>query len=109
MKIVKKVWGTERWIVNLSKYCGKILELKKDHHCSLHFHKIKDETFYVLSGRVKLTKGKKHIVMKPGSSIRIKPLEHHTFLGLEDSTIIEFSTKHMESDSYRLSPSGKIK
>ena len=102
------MWGREKWIVNLPTYCGKILELKKDYYCSFHFHKKKDETFYVLSGKVRLTKGKKLIILNPGDSVRIKPLERHSFLGLKNSTIIEFSTQHFESDSYRLSPSGKL-
>lgn len=31
---------------------GKILTLKKGFRCSLHTHKIKDETFYILDGEV---------------------------------------------------------
>jgi len=107
VKRVKKVWGIEQWIVNTSKYAGKILELNKDYHCSFHFHKLKDETFYVLSGKVQLRKNKKTMVLRRGDSVRIKPREKHSFLGLQKSLIIEFSTTHFESDSYRLSPSGK--
>jgi len=52
MKTVDKDWGRELWIVNNDKYCGKILELNKGYRCSIHYHKIKDETFYILEGRV---------------------------------------------------------
>ncbi|MEQ1848248.1 MAG: cupin domain-containing protein, partial [Nitrospira sp.] len=103
MKKVKKIWGDEEWIVNNNLYCGKILNLKKDYFCSFHFHKIKDETFFVLSGKVELKKGKKIMILNPGDSVRIKPLDKHSFLGLKKSKIIEFSTEHFETDSYRLS------
>ena len=40
-------------------------------------------------------------IMKEGDSIRITPGVKHRFTGLEDSEIIEFSTHHEDSDSYR--------
>lgn len=52
LKIVPKGWGFEKWIVNNEKYCGKILYMVKDYKCSWHYHKLKDETFYVQSGKI---------------------------------------------------------
>ena len=54
---VSKGWGYEDWIVNTEKYCGKVLFFKKGKKCSWHYHKIKDETFYVQSGKVQLLYG----------------------------------------------------
>ena len=54
IKKVDKVWGSEEWIVNNDKYCGKILNLKKGFRGSVHHHKNKNETFYLLEGRVLL-------------------------------------------------------
>ena len=106
-KIVPKVWGSEEWIVN-KDYCGKKLVLKKGFRCSIHYHKNKDETFYILKGRVLMeTDGKKQIML-PGDSIHITPMLKHRFTGLEDSEIIEFSTHHEEEDSYRIEESGKV-
>lgn len=31
MVYVDKSWGNELWICNNEKYCGKILNIKKDH------------------------------------------------------------------------------
>src|SRR3989344_2886378 len=107
MKVVKKVWGEEHWIVN-REYCGKKLVLKKDHHCSYHMHNVKDETFYVIKGKVLLEMNDNKKILVPGNSILIPPKTFHRFTGIEDSEIIEFSTTHMESDSYRNSNSGKI-
>lgn len=103
-----KTWGDEVWMVNNEKYCGKILNLNKDHRCSLHYHKIKDETFFVLNGCVLLEiDGEKKILHK-NESAHIKPYVIHRFTGLEDSRIIEISTQHFNSDSYRLEGSGKV-
>ena len=111
MKIVPKVWGEEHWIVNSDKYCGKKLILKKGYRCSIHHHKIKDETFYIQSGKVLMELGEnceEKRVMKPGDVIHLTPDTWHRFTGLEDSEIFEFSTKHMDEDSYRTEKSGKV-
>ncbi len=52
IKIVPKGWGFERWIVNKEEYCGKELFFIKGRRCSVHFHKLKDETFYVAEGEL---------------------------------------------------------
>ena len=110
MRIVKKEWGEEHWIVN-REYAGKKMVLYKNHRCSLHYHKIKDETFYVIKGCVLLELNDKIKILKPGDSILIKPNDKHRFTGLEESEIIEFSTHHYDEDdrdNYRLEFSGKI-
>ena len=102
---VEKVWGKEVWMANTNKYCGKLLYLLKGKKCSLHYHKRKDETFYVYAGKVLIEiKQKNHTVstiLKPGDSIRIHKKEKHRFMGIQNSLIIEISTNHQDSDSYR--------
>ena len=107
IKIVPKAWGEERWIVNRD-YCGKLLVLKKGFRCSMHHHKNKDETFYINKGRVLLELEGSKFIMKPGQALLIEPNQKHRFTGLEDSEIIEFSTHHDDSDSYRDELSGEV-
>ena len=107
IKKVEKIWGSEEWIVNRD-YCGKILNLKKAHRCSIHYHKNKDETFYLLDGKVLLELDGKNIVLKKGDVQLIEPNQKHRFTGLVNSKIIEFSTHHEESDSYREKESEKV-
>ena len=115
MEIVKKVWGIEEVVVNGRLYCGKLLHVKKGYQCSLHYHKLKDEFFYILSGSVwfetrKLNGSIGGGTMKMGQSIHLPPKTVHRFSAIdEDCTIIEFSTPHKDSDSYRLEESCKIK
>ncbi len=108
IKVVEKAWGSEQWIANNKKYCGKILNLKQGFKCSRHLHKEKDETFYLLEGKVALELGNKTILLKPGDSAHVQQNTLHSFAGLEDSRIIEFSTTHLDADSYRKTKSGAI-
>ena len=108
VKTVNKVWGKELWIANNDKYCGKILTLKKGFRCSVHYHKNKHETFYILKGKVLMELGDEKKIMNPGDIQVVEQNQKHRFTGLEDSEIIEFSTHHEESDSYREELSGKV-
>jgi len=107
MKMVPKEWGSELWIAN-NDYCGKILNLKKGYRSSIHKHKIKHETFFVIDGKVFMELGRKKWIMMPGSSVHIPRNRYHRFSGLEESKMIEFSSRHFESDSYRKTKSGRF-
>tara|TARA_R110000868_G_scaffold409916_1_gene696517 strand:- start:144 stop:473 length:330 start_codon:yes stop_codon:yes gene_type:complete len=104
-----KGWGWEDWIANSEKYCGKLLYFKKDKRCSFHYHKIKDEVFYLQSGKLivkfsdndDLTKADE-VVMLPGDSFHVYIGLRHQMIALEDSELFEFSTEHFEEDSYRI-------
>ncbi|RLI66684.1 MAG: hypothetical protein DRO67_00740 [Candidatus Asgardarchaeum californiense] len=100
-----KVWGSEEWIVNSPLYCGKILNVNKGHNCSYHFHKIKDETFYILYGTVAMTIEGETRIMGIGDVVHLAPYTKHTFKALENTQILEISTQHFEEDSHRLTKS----
>lgn len=109
----EKVWGHEEWIVNTPLYCGKRLILNKGWRCSMHHHKVKDETFYVSHGIVMIElesedgAEKSEDVLHPGDSIRVSPGTWHRFTGVTDAVIFEFSTHHEDDDSYRREESGR--
>jgi mannose-6-phosphate isomerase-like protein (cupin superfamily) len=107
MEIVKKVWGEEHWLAN-DDFCCKELILKEDYRCSLHYHKNKDELFYVISGKVLIELNDIKEILIEGDWIRVKPYDKHRFTGLIDSVILESSTHHEDGDSYRIEPSGKF-
>ena len=48
--IYEKAWGYELWIINHDAYCGKLLVFKKDKKFSMHYHMIKEESWYVSKG-----------------------------------------------------------
>lgn len=121
MHFVPKGWGFEKWIVNKNLYCGKLLFFSKGRKCSLHYHKNKDETFYIQSGKIKLfysdelerierlAASKEHIenfletvILEKGDNFYIPPGRIHQMLALEDTELFEFSTEHEDEDSYRI-------
>ena len=104
-----KGWGCEYWIVNNSDYCSKILHFEKNKRLSWHFHKVKTETFYVLSGRLLLRVGQsddireaQEVELKEHDTYTIHREIRHQLIALEDSKVIETSTQHFEEDSYRI-------
>ena len=109
MTYVSKGWGFERWIVNCEQYCGKLLFFEKGKRCSWHFHKIKDEVFYLQSGKmiVKYSdeddlENAEELVLNAGANFHIYTGLRHQMIALEDSELFEFSTQHFDSDSHRI-------
>jgi mannose-6-phosphate isomerase-like protein (cupin superfamily) len=49
--------GEEIWWAQTDAYAGKLLHVKAGHRLSLQLHREKDESSYVLSGRLRLTRG----------------------------------------------------
>jgi mannose-6-phosphate isomerase-like protein (cupin superfamily) len=111
-KYVSKTWGYEEWFVNNDLYCGKRLTVFKDQWSSkgkYHYHKIKDETFYIIEGILLLIivddkqKGSVPIKLNKGDSYRVEPGVHHKFTSITDECkFIEVSTTHSDDDSYRV-------
>ena len=109
IKFVPKGWGFEKWIVNCKEYCGKLLYFVKGKKCSWHFHKIKDEVFYVQSGKILVyysdkddIENAKKIILEKGDNFHVYKGLRHRMEALEDTELFEFSTQHLESDSYRI-------
>jgi mannose-6-phosphate isomerase-like protein (cupin superfamily) len=113
---VKKDWGYEIWFANVKEgpvdYCGKLLFVEKDIWSSggkFHYHKIKDETFFILEGVLQLDYIVnddifKTIYLKPHETFRIKPFMKHRFTAMTDygCKFVETSTFHSDEDSYRI-------
>ena len=109
---IEKGWGYELiWATN-DKYCGKMLIFEKaGNKFSMHFHKEKDESWYVDDGKFLLkwidtetaVMHKQELIK--GNVWRNKPLVPHQLEALEDkSSIIEVSTPDSEGDNYRVAP-----
>jgi len=114
LNFFSKDWGWEHWFANTDKYCGKIIYIQYNLYSSrgnYHYHKIKDETFYVSDGILTLDfcnyddnyEQIQSISLHAGQSIRIKPYIRHRFGGRskQGCLFIEASTHHEETDSYR--------
>ena len=109
IKFVPKGWGFEKWIVNCEEYCGKLLYFVKGRKCSWHYHKLKDEVFYIQSGKILLRYSLDDdialadtIILSKGDRFHIYRGLKHQMEALEDTELFEFSTQHFDEDSYRL-------
>jgi quercetin dioxygenase-like cupin family protein len=131
IEIVSKGWGYEKIIVNNEFYCGKLLHIIKHCRTSVHYHEMKQETFYVESGKAKVfysddmdkmreiadsevdankmlifSPGSRYAmdtrVLNPGDKFEVPRRRVHCIMALEDTKLFEFSTTHEDSDSHRL-------
>jgi len=98
---VEKPWGYELWWAHTEHYAGKILHIDKGHRLSLQFHHQKDESCYVLSGKLLLVQGASAEtvsgrVIAAGEVWRNTPGTVHTIEALEDSEVLEVSTPHLD-------------
>jgi mannose-6-phosphate isomerase-like protein (cupin superfamily) len=109
-KRVEKKWGSELWIHNDTDYCGKLLVFNNSgNKFSMHYHMIKDETWYVQNGAfqfdwIDTENGERcYTQLQKGDIVEIKKgLPHQLTALLDDSTIFEVSTQHFDDDSYRI-------
>jgi mannose-6-phosphate isomerase len=99
---VEKPWGYELIWAEADDYVGKVLFIKAGESLSLQFHRVKDESWLVQSGRAKLELGStgdavlKEEVIAAGASFRFQPGTVHRVTALEDTTILEVSTAHLD-------------
>ena len=98
---VEKPWGHEIVFALSEKYCGKVIFVRAGEQLSLQFHRVKDETIYVHSGRIELEIGDpgKPLdteVVGPGRSFRLRPGVVHRWRALEDSVVLEASTPELD-------------
>src|SRR5262249_13204514 len=87
---VEKPWGYELWWADTDAYAGKLLHVEAGHRLSLQLHREKDETSYVLSGRLRLTRGPtaddlEEREIGPGHAWRVTPGTVHSIEAIEDS------------------------
>lgn len=105
---IPKGWGHELILVNNEKYCGKILVFKKGCQFSLHYHLIKQETWYVQKGEFLFTWIDTEIglnttkILKVGDVVTIPIGMPHQLYARTEGEIIEISTQHFDFDSYRI-------
>lgn len=107
---VEKQWGYELWVHNDSQYCGKLLVFNKTgDRFSMHYHMLKNETWYVQEGSFQFDwfdtedAVKKSTILQKGDTVYIEKGLPHQLIALEDNaTVFEVSTQHFDQDSYRL-------
>ena len=109
---VDKGWGFEIVFANNDKYCGKLLVFEKaGAKTSLVFHKEKSKSWFVNSGKFKVTfidvsTGEiKQAELAEGQTADFGPLGPHQIEALVDGSIIfEVGGADYVEDRFRLAP-----
>lgn len=98
---VEKPWGHELWFAQTDRYAGKLLYIEAGHRLSVQYHEAKDESSYLLSGRMLLSQGEDadrlaSSEIQAGAVWRNEPGVVHTVEALEDSVVVEVSTPEVD-------------
>ena len=108
--LVEKGWGSENIFISNDHYCGKFLNFNKDAKFSMHFHKEKLETWFVMTGEFYVdvidtkTASVNRMHLKPGAVWTNDLLVPHRVICIEEGTILEVSTPDSVEDNYRVFP-----
>ena len=97
----EKPWGYELIWAKTDKYVGKILHIRKGHKLSLQYHRVKEETILLNSGKMNLVFESnsgvlEEITLNPGESHHIPVGRKHRMIALEDCDVMEVSTPELD-------------
>lgn len=98
---VEKPWGYELIWAESDLYVGKILHINQGEALSLQYHEVKDETLFLLAGRMKFHAGPvdgplQEIQLEEGDNFRVRPFTVHRMVADTDVTMLEVSTPHLD-------------
>lgn len=111
--MIPKHWGYEIVLVNEPEYCAKFLHVYPMKRSSLHYHRLKKETFIVQSGEVWLEQRDVRgipidEILNIGDHRTIEPKTPHRFSSREGAVLLEVSTHHSDDDVVRIEASGDL-
>ena len=100
-RVVDKPWGHELIWARTDRYVGKILHVRAGEALSLQYHRVKDETLMVLSGRLQLVyfaegEPPRSRDLGPRETFHVTPGLRHRLIALADSEVLEVSTPETE-------------
>ncbi len=98
---VAKPWGHEIWFGVTPRYAGKLIHIDAGHALSLQYHERKEETIYVLAGRLDLQLDDEVGTLvthrlEPGTAAHIAPGRRHRMIALEATDLCEVSTPELD-------------
>lgn len=98
---VEKPWGHELIWARTDRYVGKILHIRAGEALSLQYHRVKDETLMVLTGRMRLEhfedgEPPRSRELGPREPFHVPPGLRHRMIALEDTDVLEVSTTELD-------------
>src|SRR5919204_2826057 len=91
---VDKPWGYELIWATTGDYVGKVLHINRGHRLSLQYHRQKEETMLLYSGRMILVFENEggdleELPLSAGQAHHIPPGRKHRMIALEDCEVFE--------------------
>ena len=101
MTTIPKPWGHELIWAKTDRYVGKILHIRAGEALSLQYHRVKDETIMLLSGRMQLVyfadgEAPRSRELVPNEPFHITPELRHRMVAIEDTDVLEVSTPELD-------------
>ncbi len=114
----KEIDGAKRWDDDKGEF-AQICYMEEARHIAFfglkkgawrgrHHHEKKDETFYVVGGKIRAvfvdldTGERQECILVKGDRLRVKPRCWHVFYGIEEASVVEYSPQvYDKEDAYR--------
>jgi mannose-6-phosphate isomerase-like protein (cupin superfamily) len=98
---VAKPWGHELIWARTDRYVGKVLHVRAGEALSLQYHRVKDETVMVLSGRLRFEffaedEEPRSRELGPREPFHVAPGLRHRMVAIEDTDVLEVSTPELD-------------
>jgi mannose-6-phosphate isomerase len=98
---VDKPWGYELIWAHTNRYVGKILHINAGAALSYQYHRVKDETIFVLRGTLRLHVSDdddppRVLELREGESFHVTPGLRHRFEAEDDVELLEASTPELD-------------
>ncbi len=98
---VEKPWGCELVWAETETYVGKLLQVRAGQALSRQYPEVKHAAWLVQEGRASLELGAvggelETVEIGPGDTFRFRPRTVHRVTAIDDLTVIEISTNHLD-------------
>jgi mannose-6-phosphate isomerase-like protein (cupin superfamily) len=98
---IDKPWGHELIWAETERYVGKVIAIEAGRRLSLQLHRVKDESIFVVSGRMLLLLEDDGGAVRteelgPGDFRRVAAGRRHRFEALDPVQLIEVSTPELD-------------
>lgn len=90
-KEIAKPWGKEKVLYTNRGHQIKLLYVKQYGQLSHHYHRFKDEIFFILKGNGTFERSGENIWYGLGSFFRIRPMTLHRIHAWKDTTVLEIA------------------
>ena len=100
-RFIQKPWGHELIWAETDRYAGKVIAIETGRRLSLQYHERKEESVYILTGRLRLhledEAGEMQFAdLGPGDNAYVPVRRRHRFEALERVELIEVSTAELD-------------